>query len=362
MAARRPLARLAALAFPLLADGQAHAGSPPSWLNPEKQANIANCVVNVGLASTFLGKAGVSINAAVLNCDESNHPGGDTTAVCAAAISGVVASFGYAAGFISAAAAECRSSLELVDKASVLREGCATNTAFIVASLSLMANAGATIRDTCAGIPPNLDLQIAGPGAMNARRLGRDPAKAPLESRRLAEQGSNRTLVYDRLKAAMHTMRAAGLRLPSKRGLKGGKGGHRLPAQNAACAFDVGQFTLFAARAGLMINGAVKDCSAQTLFVGGNLNQAKCVNDLGQTIGAFGFMASGIAFTVFDCPDIISNLDAACAGAIINLVAATAEVVGSGAAQANTCAQLGKVTNGRRLSTEPNASEHLQVV
>lgn len=323
MARRAVALAVASSLLALRATAQDPGAVQPYWLSPEKQANVANCVVNIGIASTFLGKAGVSINAAVDNCGKE----GDTTAACTAAISGVVAGFGFGAAFISAAAAECRSSLQVVDEHKVLQEGCSAVVSVILATLSLMANAGAVIKDTCPGVRPEKVTSTEDEALDSVRRL----------------QGLNKTLAWEKLETARRKLLRAGISGPQvKKKKKQTQPVGRTAAQNAACAFDVGQFTFLSARAGLMINYAVKDCSAPVLFEGGNLNQAKCVTDVGRAIGAFGYTASGIAFAVFECPDIIDNLDTACAGAIINLVAATSELVGNGADLANTCAELSK--------------------
>eukprot|EP00415_Alexandrium_ostenfeldii_P001288 UN1288 len=92
-----------------------------------------------------------------------------------------------------------------------------------------------------------------------------------------------------------------------------------------------------------MINYAVKDCGVDVMGEGNDrIRQAKCVADVGRAIGAFGYTASGIAFTIFQCPDIIDNLDAACAGAIINLIAGTSELVGNSADLTTTCTEVNK--------------------
>jgi len=372
--AGKVIAVLAASTLPLLVRAQdpADAAIQPYWLSRKKQANIANCVVDIGIASTFLGKAGIAINAAVENCGAE----GDTTAACTASITGIVASFSFGAAFISASAAECRSSLRVVNENAVLNEACAAGTSVIVATLSLMANAGAVIKATCPGVRPDME---GGPTATEAEALDSSVRRLreadPAEHRRLSALGGNKTLVYEKLREAARKLEKGGFKIPKSRKMphkKEEEVNGRTAAQNAACAFDVGQFTFLSARAGLMINYAVQDCSAQALFEGGNINRAKCITDVGRTIGAFGYTASGIAFAVFECPDIIDNLNAACAGSIVNLVAGTAELMGNGADLFTTCHQLGKgpeeearierlvADPERRLSMDAAAAEDVQ--
>lgn len=352
------------LAAAVVLGAAAQAPPQPMWLSRLKQANVANCVVDVGLASTMLGKAGVAINAAIQTCGRE----GDDSHACATAVSGVVAGFSYGAAFISAAAAECRASLEVVNAHAVLSEACAASTSMIVATLSLMVNAGTTIADTCAPyrypLPttpgPTQEPTPTPEPTPNPEPTPRpEPTEAPNPSgleeglpeghaRRLAGLAGNRTALYAKLAEATRKLQHAGLKPPARFAQDQPQhlpeGGKPLPdrtgAQNAACAMDVGQFTFYMARAGLMINYAVRDCSERHLYEGGNVHNAKCVADTGRAIGAFGYTASGIAYAVYECPDIIDNLDAACAGGIINLVAATAELMGHGANILTTCQQL----------------------
>merc|ERR1712190_599973 len=77
-----------------------------------------------------------------------------------------------------------------------------------------------------------------------------------------------------------------------------------------------------------MINSAVQDCTPD--HEGDNKGKAMCSVDVTSIIGAFSFVASGISFSVFNCPAWKLNTDSACAGAIINIVSALAEVAAAG--------------------------------
>jgi len=331
---------LAALVLPLRAGAQGAPFEPghPLWLSPEKQANVANCVVNVGIATTFLGKAAVAINAAVLDCD-----GSSTDAACSVQVSGAVGSFGVTAAFISAAAAECRSSLAVVDEHAVLQEACAADISILVGALAFVASTASLVPETCPGAAGGVPLP---PAPLPPRR--RLQANDTVSPERSADPGGNRTAVWRKLEAAMHNLEKHGF-LGKATLQKAAKGNgtratqqvpQRTDLQNAACAFHVSQATFLLARAGLMINYAVKDCSRHVLFEGTDITQSKCIADVARVVGALGFTAGGIGLSVFECPTIIDNLDAACSAAIITMVGAVSELVASGASQVTSCAAM----------------------
>merc|ERR1712190_508411 len=86
-----------------------------------------------------------------------------------------------------------------------------------------------------------------------------------------------------------------------------------------------------------MINGAVSDCSRFEIRTGGLEQRAKCSVDVSSVISAFSFMASGISFACFHCP-FYKRAEPACAGSIINLIAALAEIAAVGSNLEATCA------------------------
>merc|ERR1712087_117526 len=87
-----------------------------------------------------------------------------------------------------------------------------------------------------------------------------------------------------------------------------------------------------------MINAAIKDCSASELYSGQNMGRAVCTADLASVIGAFSFVASGISYAVFHCPAWKRGTKPLCAGAIINIVSALAQVAAAGSDMTVSCA------------------------
>mmetsp|Transcript_142451 Transcript_142451/g.442944 ORF Transcript_142451/g.442944 Transcript_142451/m.442944 type:complete len:172 (-) Transcript_142451:170-685(-) len=124
-------------------------------------------------------------------------------------------------------------------------------------------------------------------------------------------------------------------------------------AELATCVFDVGQATFFLARASVMINSAVADCSRFQLRTGGIPGYALCAVDVSSVVSAFAFVSSGISYAAFHC-SFWKTLPPACAGAISNIIAALTQIAASGASFMGTCGY-----SGRRLSDAP---EGLDVV
>lgn len=280
----------------------------PMWLNPPKEAKMASCAVDVGLATVFLGHAGTSINAAVRSCERQKTA--MDKAACSASISGVVLGFGYAAGFLSAAAADCHESLQVVDKEAVTKAACAADVATFLASLALLANSGSTLRNTCGNeIPEDFDRL-----SDSTRRLQQGNATAL------------RTIITKRIKSPFE---AGEQTLIMRSG------------EISECVFDVGQATLFFARAGLMINAAVADCSRFELRTGGSEAQAKCSVDVSSVVASFAFTASGISYACFHCP-FWKTVQPACAGAIINLISALSEIAAVASSFEATCGHKGR--------------------
>merc|ERR1711920_691374 len=86
-----------------------------------------------------------------------------------------------------------------------------------------------------------------------------------------------------------------------------------------------------------MINGAVSECSRFELRTRGMKEKAKCSVDISSVIGAFSFTASGIAFACYHCPFYQSDKPA-CAGSIINIIAALSEIAAVGSSLEANCA------------------------
>lgn len=247
----------------------------PLWLDPNKQLGVANCVVDIGVATVQLGQAGLGINAAVKRCDYGDEKTAKKKRSCAATALGIAAVFQYAAFFMSSAAIDCGKTFTMVDKQAMNSVQCAADTQLLLASLTLIASAGTAVSDEC--------------------------EKDHINTERTALTGKYRS------------------------------------AQVAECVFDVGQIMLMIARAGLFINAAVKDCSAMSLYQGPGENKLKCSADIGNMIGAFAFTAGGIAASVEHCPQVYKNNKPGCAGAILALVGATAKVQAAATSMAMDC-------------------------
>jgi len=278
----------------------------PAWLDPSKQLSIANCVIDIGVATVQLAQAGLGINSAVTRC--GNQIGADGKPVyvktpeaeraCAATVVGVTASFQYAAFFMTSAAIDCSKSFTLVDQQAMNYAQCAADTQLLLASLTLIAAAGTGVGDACKDVNE----------------------------------------VY----------------VPSVKDVRKGKERKALIAE---CVFDVGQTVLLFSRAGLFINAAVKDCSAVSLYQGPDKNKAKCAADIENMVGAFAFAAGGIAAAVAHCPEWYQGAKPECAGSILSLIAATAKVQAASTSMAIDCTPAALSSKG--ASWDPDSARRL---
>lgn len=353
--------------LPALVCGQSYQGPAyvpeqkhplPIWLDQPKQVKVAQCAVDVGLSTIFLGTAGTSINAAVRNCRRQITD--QQKAACSASISGVMLGFGYAAGFLSQAAADCQSSLQVVSETAVHRAQCAADIATLTAMLAVIANSGSSMREVCGN-----DATVNGALSVNARRLNEEVDHVKMEEdwlHKFGTAGLNLTslltgdLEKDDLDKEKRDLSSLGQTkanpfqssaLAMKQRMKDRSG------ELAECVFDVGQSTLFLARAAMKINSAVSDCSRFELRTGGPKNQAKCSVDVASIIASFSFVASGVSFACFHCPFYKSS-QPACAGSIINMIAALAEVAAVGSSLQASCGDVGRrLTNVSESEMEP---------
>jgi len=250
----------------------------------------------------------------------------------------------------------------LIDKTAATRAGCAADTSALIAGLSLVANAGTGVAIACRNLKALTPEELITFGAPDRRLSGFDPE----QEYKFAELGRNHTEVFRRLDIATRDLQTKGvlprpiaaLNAAIARGQDNQKERENRPTSQAECAFNIGQITWFFARAGLLLNAAVKDCSAAELYKGKNKNQAKCMAEVTRMILSLGVVGSGIANAVVQCPELLRNVEAACAGSIINIIAGFSDALAASASFENSCKEL---TGGRRLmnSTESSASEHL---
>lgn len=303
----------------------------PVWLDPPKFAKQATCVVDIGAATIFLGHAGSALNAAVQSCERVNNTHGEAKtaevrSACTASIAGIVTAFSYAAGFLAEAAADCKSSLQIVDIEAVKKAACAADIATFMGSLGLLANSAFVASDTCRGQLPDAVDRLAD----NTRRLyDTEPLKnSPAEG--TASQALDNQRLQDVLEHQVTSPFEAKQKTLDERS-----------AEIAMCFFDVGQSTFFMARAGLMINAAVADCSRFALRTGGKHAKARCSVDVRRVMSSFAFVASGMSYASFHCP-FWKTVAPACAGAVGNLIASLSEIAAASASFQTTCGYVEK--------------------
>jgi len=293
-------------------------------------ASTAMCVIDVMQAAQMLGRAGTSMNAAVKTCVQGTS-NKNMIARCAAPVGNVVSSFSYAASFLSTAAAECSESLHIKDfmqntlgwspdfvnakaQSAEMQAACSGAVTSFTAGLAQIAASGPAITQSCEALK-NL------PGAS---WFGGASAEEGLSSiNRRAQEGNG----------SAENASFLGWTAPEIK-----------QQQQATCAFDVGQSTMFLAQAGTQINSAVSDCSDYSLKEGGKHAKAMCAVDTAGVIRSFGFVASLLSFAVTNCPVFQVNVDAACSGAIADMVTGIAGLAASGSAFRDTCGFIANAT------------------
>jgi hypothetical protein len=297
-------------------------------------ASTAVCVIDVAQAAEMLGRAGTSLNAAVKVCvrGEVDNKTQSQIARCASPVAGVIESFSYSASFLSQAAKECSESLHIKDfmknmgwdpswidataQAAEIQAACAGAVTGFTAALAQIADSGAAVTTHCESELIKYFPGLAGDQANSAsdRRLqaaNADAAQANF---------TNQTFLIGDSKKEIRQQ------------------------QEAECAFDIGQTTLFLANAGTQINSAVFDCSDYRLREGGRHAKAMCAVDSAGVIRSFGFVASLISFAVTNCPAFHIDLDAACSGAIAEMVTGIAGLAASGSGFSAACEPITNAT------------------
>jgi hypothetical protein len=300
-------------------------------------ASTAMCVIDVMQAAQMLGRAGTSMNAAVKTCVEGTT-NKNKIARCASPVGSVVSSFSYAASFLSTAAAECSESLHIKDflentlgwdmnwtnakaQSAELQAACSGAVTSFTAGLAQIAESGPAMTQSCEWMK-NMPGMSWIKGAVTE-------AGGPSSINRRAQDGSEM---------------ASAKELRDNGSLLGWTAGEIRQQEEAECAFDVGQGTMFLAQAGMQINSAVTDCSDYSLKEGGKHAKAMCAVDTSGVIRSFGFVASLLSFAVSNCPIFQLNLDAACSGAIADMVTGIAGLAASGSAFRDTCGFIANAT------------------
>lgn len=118
---------------------------------------IATCVVDTSQAVFFLGRAGLEITASSRNC-----PVPDEGLACGAEVSGIVASFGFVAAYLSAATSEC---VETYNPKAF----CASDILRIPAALAEVGAASAGMASSCVDLStPSPAPRVVQPMTMTA--------------------------------------------------------------------------------------------------------------------------------------------------------------------------------------------------
>mmetsp|Transcript_81873 Transcript_81873/g.175412 ORF Transcript_81873/g.175412 Transcript_81873/m.175412 type:complete len:350 (-) Transcript_81873:45-1094(-) len=266
----------------------------------QEQAKYVMCGVDVAQAMFALGRSGTAINAAVKVCTPmvyGDPHGHDTSgrrrhnswhawsserqAECSAASSEIINALAEAASFLSAAASNCAEELNV-------KAYCSADVTGFIASLTQIAASGSIMHAVCGKGP--------GDGSANDRRLISEETEAKIEK---VEKIQERQ------------------------------------AQDAECALDVGQATLFLVRASMAINAAAEECQ-NTKIREEKDAKAICAVDINGVIGSFSYAGEFISFAVAHCP-LATSANAECAAAAIQIIAALASFAAAGFSFRLTC-------------------------
>lgn len=273
---------------------------------------IAHCVIDVVQASLMLGDAGTAINSAVKGCHGRSHNSDKPKAYCSAPLFAILEFLSYTASFIAGASSQCSKGMnmtnifthlgfgELLDTVAE-QEKCAKSITRLTGGFGQLASAAAALTVDC-----NNHKVADFDYSRRLRRLREDNAED--------ERGAR--LPANGLPEAVESRKE----------------------NEAECAFDIGQTTLFLARAGAAINSAVSDCSDMSLFQNDRAYRADCAVAISGVIASFSFAASTISFAVSNCPLISkTSANAACAGSVFNLLSGLAVITNAGATFQTTC-------------------------
>jgi len=293
-------------------------------------ASTAMCAIDVMQAAQMLGRAGTSMNMAVKTCVQGTT-NKNKIARCASPVGNVVSSFSYAASFLSTAAAECSESLHIKDfmsntlgwdmnwtnakaQSAELQAACSGAVTSFTAGLAQIAESGPSMTQSCEWIK-----KVPGMSWIEGSMMG---AEDPSSIDRRAEDSGEM---------------ASAKQLRDNASLLGWSAKEIKQQEQAECAFDVGQGTMFLAQAGMQINAAVTDCSDYSLKEGGKHAKAMCAVTTSGIIRSFGFVSSLLSFAVTNCPIFKFNMNAACSGAIADMVTGIAGLAAASSAFRDTC-------------------------
>jgi len=101
---------------------------------------LGKCIVNTFISTNLLGKAGLQITAATKDCPVQDTQ--NQKAACSADVSGVIASFGVVASFLSKAASQCAETAEI-------RALCSGDAAGLISALAGLAQTGSAMVNAC---------------------------------------------------------------------------------------------------------------------------------------------------------------------------------------------------------------------
>jgi len=113
-------------------------------------------------------------------------------------------------------------------------------------------------------------------------------------------------------------------------------------ANNAACALDLAAATLFIARAGILINYGITDCSKEKLATSGQEGDMLCTVMVTSIIGAFTFVGSLLSYAVAHCDGFAQYAGPLCAASIIDTIGGIAEVAAASSDFTLNCEDKGE--------------------
>merc|ERR1719158_313645 len=293
-------------------------GMPGAPAPPLEGVAGLTCAIDVSQALLFLGKGGTTISGATLGCPVTDT---DTQkAGCSAAVSSVIFSFGFAATFISAAAAECSTS---VNNAAV----CAADVSNLVASLAVLSAVSSSLHNTCrvlaiqvtaqtttmASPEAELPLEVAGrrleqskhspyfqdTDTPEMKRFAAEALRKALEVHRLAKSSKyTGGADFERLMKETHAHSDMVRKLDAMRSEEDIQNQVR-GTEIADCVIDAANSLFFLIRAGLAISAAASDCTPTGITESGIPDgQMVCSTDIFGFIQSISFAATFIAVQV----------------------------------------------------------------
>eukprot|EP00931_Biecheleriopsis_adriatica_P105939 TRINITY_DN8045_c0_g1_i2.p1 TRINITY_DN8045_c0_g1~~TRINITY_DN8045_c0_g1_i2.p1 ORF type:complete len:384 (-),score=75.38 TRINITY_DN8045_c0_g1_i2:155-1306(-) len=233
------------------------------------------CFINVWIALEKLALIGMTIDSAVIDCDDK-----DKKTACAADIAGIYASVSAAGGYLDGIAGTCPSSVK--NNASI---SCVQGIFTINYGVGTLASAFATVADICS--PEHVDKKI--------------PAKEVPHHL----QGITKAVEHKRSNSI------------------------------GMCVINVNQAASYIGRATIAIRDATKKCKDQSIDKPGRV-AAKCAVQVSAVIQSFALIEAYLANAATQCGET-AIVAAGCANRIGAIVAGMVEISGGAATAADQC-------------------------